>query len=95
MPDQFQVHVETVDGGNKTLYSTDDIRVTPDLDGRVFLSITDTNCFKAYRKYNAIITAKNKFGESNSTGEIQFSKPVCIASCINETCYINPGDCYT
>ena len=92
MPDLFQVHGETADGGNKTLYSTVDIPVTPDSDGRVFLSITDRSSLKAYRKYNATITAKNKFGESNSTGEIPFSKPVCIASCINET---RSGDCYT
>ena len=40
MPDRFQVHAETNDGGDKVLYSTDDIRVTPDLDGKVFVSIT-------------------------------------------------------
>ena len=74
--------METVDGGNKALYSTGDIPVTLDSDGRVFLSITDRNCFKAYRKYNAAITAKNNFGESNSKGEIPFSKPVCVASCM-------------
>ena len=72
MPDLFQVHAETVDGGKKALYSTDDIPVSPDSDGRVFVSIS----FKAYRKYNATITAKNDFGESNSTGAIPFSKPV-------------------
>ena len=74
MPDQFQVHAETADGGNKALYSTDDIPVNPDLDERVFVSITDRSSLKAYRKYNATITAKNDFGEGNSTGEITFSE---------------------
>ena len=85
MPDLVQVHAETVDGGDKALYSTDDIPVTPDSDGRVFVSITDRSSLNAYRKYNAIITTKNNFGENNSTGEIPFSKPVCIASYIDET----------
>ena len=85
MPDLFQVHAETVDGGNKALYSTGDIPVHWTLGWKVFVSITDRISFKAYRKYNAIITTKNNFGESNSTGEIPFSKPVCIASCIDET----------
>ena len=74
MPNRFQVHTETVDSGDKVLYSTDVIRVTPDSDGRVFVSITDWNSFKAYRKYNATITAKNNFGEGNSIGQIPFSK---------------------
>ena len=74
MPGLFQVHVETVDGGDKALYSTDDIPVTLDSDGRVFVSITDRSSIKTYRKYNATITAKNDFGEGNSTGEIIFSE---------------------
>ena len=76
MPDRFQVRVETNDGGDKVLYTTDDIRMTPDSDGRVFVSITDWSSFKAYRKYIATITAKNNFGEGNSTGQIPFSKLV-------------------
>ena len=82
MPDKFQVHVETDDGGNKALYSTDDIPVTPDSDGRVFVSIPNRSSLNAYRKYNATITAKNKFGESNSTGGIPFSKSVLTPSTI-------------
>ena len=88
MPDRFQVHAETIDGGNKTLYSTDDIRVTPNLDGRVLIQLNtstptctySSNSIKAYRKYNATIAAKNDFGERNSTGEILFSKlyVICI-----------------
>ena len=74
MPDRFQVHAETDDGGNKALYSTDDIPVTLDSDGRVFVSITDRSSIKAYRKYNATIAAKNDFGKGNSTGDITFSK---------------------
>ena len=76
MPNRFQVHTETVDGGDKVLYSTDVIRVTPGSDGRVSISITDLNSFKAYRKYSATITAKNNVGEGNSTGQIPFSKLV-------------------
>ena len=82
MPDQIQVYAETVDGGDKVLYCTDDIPVT---DARVLISISDSNSLKAYRKYNAIIVAKNVFGESNSTREIPFSKCVTVSvlrSCI-------------
>ena len=77
MPTRFQVHADTVDGEDKVLYSTDDIPVSPDSDGRVLISITDSSSLKAHRKYNAIIAAKNDFGESNSAGEILFSKLVC------------------
>ena len=76
MPDRFQIHAETVDGGSNVLYSTGDIPVTPDSNGSVSKSISDSNSLKAYRKYNAIIVAKNDFGESYSTKEIPFSKPV-------------------
>ena len=76
MPDGFQVYAETTDSGSKIRYSSDDIPVTPDSDGRVFVSITDRSSLEAYRKYNTMIAAKNSFGESNSTGEIPFSKPV-------------------
>ena len=51
--------------------------MSPDLDGRQLISITGSSNLKAHRKYNAIIAAKNDFGDSNSTGEIPFSKPVC------------------
>ena len=75
MPDLFQVYVETIDSGNKAFYSTDDIPVTLDVNpGRVSVIITDRSGLKSYRKYNATITARNDFGESNSTGEILFSK---------------------
>ena len=86
MPDQFQVHAETIDGGdndeNKLSYCTDDIPVTPNLDGVVFIQLnTHTPTFaysssilNAYRKYKATIAAKNYFGKSNSTWEILFSK---------------------
>ena len=80
MPDQFQVHAETSDGGSKAVYSTDDIPVTLDEGGRVSVSMTDRSSLKSYRKYNATITAKNDFGESNSTGEILFSKPCLTPS---------------
>ena len=87
MPTRFQVHAETIDGGDKVLYSTDDIPVSPDSDGRVLISITRSSSLKAHRKYNTIIAARNDFGYSNSTGEIPFSKPVhnlltgCTCNC--------------
>ena len=86
MPDRFQVHAETIDGGDndekKLSYCTDDIPVTPDLDGMVFIQLNastptctySSHSLKAYRKYNATIAAKNCFGENNSTGKILFSK---------------------
>ena len=91
MPDHVQVRAETVDGGDKVLYCTDDIPVTPDSDGRMLISISDINGLKAYRKYNAIIVAKNDFGESNSTRELPFSKCVVVTvsrSCINRCMYL-------
>ena len=83
MPDRFQVHAETVDGGDKVLYCSDDIHMTPDSDGRVFLQLdasgaSDSGGLMAYRNYTTTIAAKNDFGESNSTGEILFSKLVGV-----------------
>ena len=86
MPDRFQVHAQTVDGGDPHFSCcSDDIHMTPDSDRRVFLQL-DTNSIPtcvpdsarlvAYRNYTATIVAKNNFG--NSTGEILFSKPVCV-----------------
>ena len=84
MPDQFQVHAETIDGGDKISYCSDDIHVTPDSDGRMFIeldarptSILNSSGLMAYRNYTAWIIAKNDFGKSNSTGKIPFSKFVC------------------
>lgn len=76
MPNLFQIYAETIGSGNKAFYSTDDIPVTLDVDGRLTVIITDRSSLKSYLKYNATITARNDFGESNSTGEILFSKPV-------------------
>ena len=73
MPNRLQIYVETIDGGDKVFYSTDDIPVFPNSDGRQLISISS---LKAYRKYNAIVAAKNVLGDSNSTGEIPFSKSV-------------------
>lgn len=82
MPDRFQVHAETSDDENTVRYCTDDIPVTPGLNGNVFIQLNPStptcthrsNSLKAYRKYNATITAKNYCGENNSTGKILFSK---------------------
>ena len=83
MPDLFQVHAETIDGGDKVSYCSDDIPVTPDSDGMVFIQLDasthapNSSRLMAYRDYTAWIVAKNDFGESQSTGEIPFSKLVC------------------
>ena len=92
MPDRFQVHTETTDGGKILHYWSDEISVTPDLAGRVFieLSTNDSSNLEPYRKYRTVITAKNDFGERNSTGEIQFSKPVCVSSSDKETLTCHP-----
>ena len=85
MPDRFQVHAETVDGGNKLCYCTDDIQVTPDSNGRVLIQLNtntstcthDNKSLKPHRRYKATITAKNIAGRSKSAGDINFSKPMC------------------
>ena len=82
MPDRFKVHAETVDGGTKISCCSDDIPGSPDSDGKVFIQLdTRSTCTTpnrmAYRNYTAWIVAKNAFGESNSTGDILFSKFVC------------------
>ena len=91
MPDQLQVYAETTDDENTVRYCTDDIPVTPGLNGNVFIQLNTStptcahrsNSLKAYRRYSAIITAKNFFGENNSTGEILFSKlRFIICDCI-------------
>ena len=83
MPDQYQVHAETIDSGDSFPYCTDVIQATPDSDGKVFIQLNAMSCRKHYssrlephRKYRTIITAKNEAGESNSTGDIHFSKRV-------------------
>ena len=61
--------------------------MTPDSDGTVFLQLDTSNVstcapdsdrLMPYRNYTATIAAKNDFGESNSTGEILFSKLVGV-----------------
>ena len=82
MPDQFQVHAETVDDNNKLTYCTADIPKTLDSNLMVHIQLntstptctSDSSSLQAYRKYIATIVAKNDFGESNSTGKIPFSK---------------------
>ena len=84
MPDRFQVHADTVDGGSKVSCSSGDVPGNPDSDGRVFIQLdtisTCTPNSTAYRNYTAWIAAKNAFGESNSTGEIPFSKFVYVTA---------------
>ena len=84
MADRFQVLAQTNDDGDKVSYYSEDIRVTPDSDGRVFIQL-DTNTAHtpessnlAYRNCNATIIAKNDFGGSNSAEEILFSKLVYV-----------------
>ena len=87
MPDRFQVHAETVDGGNKLTYITGVIWVTPDPDGRVFIPLNTSNAtylsddnssLAPHRRYKAIIVAGNIAGGTNSTGNIYFSKSVYV-----------------
>ena len=84
-PERFQVCTETNDGGKLLCYCSDKISVTPDLAGRIFIDLNtnDSSNLKPYRKYNTVITASNDFGEGSSTGEIQFSKLMCVHSCLN------------
>ena len=83
MPSRFQVHAMTTDGGDKVSYCSDDIPVTPDSDGMVFIQLDastrapNSSNLTAYRDYTAWIVTKNDFEESKSTGEIPFSKLVC------------------
>ena len=89
MPDRIQIFAETVDHGNKVFYCTDDIPATPDSDGRVFIQLNtstmsvscrrhDSSRLEPHRKYKTIITTKNEAGDRNSTGDIHFSKLMCI-----------------
>ena len=82
MPDQFRICAETVGDEDKLYYCTDDISMTPDSDGRVFIQLNtcthDNSGLKPHRRYKAVITGKNQAGESNSTGDIHFSKPSLI-----------------
>ena len=86
MPDSFQIFAETVDGGKKKDYCTDDIQVTPGSDGRVLIQLNastptcpfSTSHLESHRRYKAIIAAKNRAGGTNSTGNIHFSKSVCV-----------------
>ena len=86
MPDGFQVHAETIDTGEKLTYHTDDIPMMPDSDGRVFIQLntstptspSGSSSLASHRRYKATITAKNKAGGTNSTGDIHFSKSVCV-----------------
>jgi len=83
MPDQIQIRAETVEDENKLYYCTNDISVTPNSDGRVFIQLNtsiptsspDSSGLKPHRRYKAVITGKNQAGRSNSTGDIHFSKP--------------------
>ena len=85
-PDRFQVYAEIVDDENKLSYCTNDIPRTHDSDVMALIQLNistptckpDSSSLKAYRKYMAWIVSKNDFGESNSTGEIPFSKSVGI-----------------
>ena len=81
MPDQFRICAETVGDEDKLYYCTDDISMTPDSDGRVFIQLNtthDNSGLKPHRRYNSVVTGKNQAGKSNSTGDIHFSKPSFI-----------------
>ena len=86
MPDGFQVHAETIDTGEKLTYHTDDIPMMPDSNGRVFIQLnrstptspSGSSRLASHRRYKATITAQNIAGGTNSTGDIHFSKSVCV-----------------
>ena len=86
MPHQFQVYAETIDGGEKRTYHTDDIPMMPDSDGKVFIQLntstptspSGSRSLASHRRYKATITAQNIAGGTNSTGDIHFSKSVCV-----------------
>ena len=86
MPNRFQVHAETIDSGNKLTYCTGDIQVTPNSDGRVFIQLntstptcsSGSHSLASHRRYKATVTAQNIAGGTNSTGDIHFSKSVCV-----------------
>ena len=86
MPDGFQFFAETDDGGDKLAYCTDDTQVAPSSDWRVFIQLNTTtptrpsgsSSLEPHRRYKVIITAKNRAGGTNSTGDIHFSKSVCV-----------------
>ena len=83
MPDRFQICAKTVENENELDYFTDEISMTPDSHGRVFIQLNTSiptstpgsSSLKPHRRYKAIITGKNQAGERNSTGDIHFSKP--------------------
>ena len=100
-PDQLQITTMTIDDGLGEVNRSNGTWKDPDSDGIIFITISDSNILKRYRKYIAMITAKNDFGESNSTGGISFSK--LVNHCFNEVyieipcnfkvsrvCHVNP-----
>ena len=98
MPNRFQIFAEIVDDENELSYCTNDIPRTLDSDVMALIQLNtttptcthDSSSLKAYRKYIAWIVSKNDFGESNSTGEIPFSKSVGINTIQEHLVHIFP-----
>ena len=72
----LQVTAIVIDDDEREVHSSNDTLVALNSNGTVLISISDSDIFGPYRKYNATITSRNEFGESKSTEEISFSKPV-------------------
>ena len=74
-----QLQVTIIDDDEGKVHRSNDTWEDPDSNGTVFINVSNSNILEPYRKYNAMITAKNDFGESESTGEISFSKSPCMS----------------
>lgn len=82
MPDRFKIYAETVEDEDKHYYCTDYIAWTRDSDGRVVIQLNTStptcesgrSSLEPHRRYKAVISAENEAGQSNSTGDIRFSK---------------------
>ena len=82
MPDQFKIYAEKVKDEDGHYYCTDYIAWTHDSDGRVLIQLNAStptcepgrSSLEPHHRYKAVIIAKNEVGESNSTGDIHFSK---------------------
>jgi len=82
MPDRFKICAKTVEEEDEPYNCTDYIAWTRDSDGRVLIQLNAStptcesgrSFLEPHRRYKAVITAENEAGQSNSTGDIRFSK---------------------
>ena len=77
VPNQLQVHAFTNDDDKNTATCSVTIPFTLNSNGMVFIHLNESTCsprLAHHRRYKTKIAAKNDLGETNSTGEILFSK---------------------